>query len=183
MPFYFENWLDFEHCASRLHTTGSIDSVRDIWWKMRPHPDFGTLEVRIGDMPGCRDDAIAYIAYVRAEAMAAMHAEAMPRVHPSLIRENRWRASRYGIHATMIDPFTEDLVPVLDWLEIRLNMLATCGIKQSDLELVARRIGHWRRYAGGGAMQRRLRNGLNGKDNAAFSAMIAAMRAQDGWSA
>lgn len=177
MPFYFENWRDFEHCAGRLQATGSIDSVRDIWWEMRPHPDFGTLEVRIGDMPGSRADTEAYIAYVRAEAMAAMHAEAVPHVHPSLIRENRWRASRYGMHGTMIDPFTERLMPVLDWLEIRLDALAAGGIEQSELELVAGRIGHWRKHAGGAAMQRQLH-----ATHAGFPAMIAAMREQDGWS-
>ncbi|PIP03334.1 MAG: hypothetical protein COW18_08375 [Zetaproteobacteria bacterium CG12_big_fil_rev_8_21_14_0_65_54_13] len=176
MPFYFENWRDFEHCAGRLQATGSIDSVRDIWWEMRPHPDFGTLEVRIGDMPGSCADTTAYIAYVRAEAMAAMHTEAVPRVHPSLIRENRWRASRYGMHGTMIDPFTERLMPVLDWLEIRLDALAASGIEQSELELVAGRLEHWRKHAGGASMQRRLH-----ATHTAFPAMIAAMREQDGW--
>jgi len=176
MPFYFENWRDFEHCAGRLQATGSIDSVRDIWWEMRPHPDFGTLEVRIGDMPGSRADTEAYIAYVRAEAMAAMQTEAVPRVHPSLIRENRWRASRFGIHGTMIDPFTERLMPVLDWLEIRLDALAASGIAQDELELIAGRIEHWHKHAGGADMQRRLH-----ATHAAFPAMIAAMRKQDGW--
>ena len=124
MPFYFNDWQDFEHCATRLKATGSIDSVRDIWWEMRPHPDFGTLEIRIGDMPGSVEDTAAYIAYVRAEAIAAMHMTDIPRTHPSLIRENRWRACRYGIHATMIDPFSEALIPVLDWLRNRLDTLA-----------------------------------------------------------
>jgi len=177
MPFYFSDWQDFEHCAVRLLETGSIDSVRDIWWEMRPHPDFGTLEVRIGDMPGNKADATAYTAYVRAEAMAALTAEAVPRVHPSLIRENRWRACRHGLQAMMIDPFTEQQVLLLDWLEQRLDTLAGCGIAQSELQLVAGRLEQWRSHAGGASMQRRLH-----QQNNNFARMIHAMRQQDGWS-
>lgn len=176
MPFYFTDWQDFEHCAARLQSTGSIDSVRDIWWEMRPHPDFGTLEIRIGDMPGTFDDTAAYIAYVRAETMAAMHPEDTPKVHPSLIRENRWRACRYGIHATMIDPFTEKLIPVLDWLEQRLDKLASPGTDADELAIIAARIPHWRQYGGGAEVQLRLYDKL--KD---FGQMVKAMRKQDGW--
>ncbi|MDQ6993394.1 MAG: YbdK family carboxylate-amine ligase [Mariprofundus sp.] len=176
MPFYFDDWHDFEHCASRLLSTGSIDSVRDIWWEMRPHPDFGTLEIRIADMLVNKDDAAAYVAYVRAEAIAAMHADKTPHVHPSLIRENRWRASRYGMHATMIDPFTEQLIPLLDWLEMRLNKLAQYNINTSELELVAARLQPWRKHGGGAAMQRALYKSDNN-----FPSVINMMRQQDGW--
>ena len=176
MPFYFKNWQDFEHCADRLLATGSIDSVRDIWWEMRPHPDFGTLEIRIGDMPARRDDAAAYIAYVRAEAIAAMSLSQIPYVHPSLIRENRWRACRYGMAATMIDPVSEDLLPVLDWLETRLEYLAGHGVGTSELDIVAGQIPRWRKHGGGAELQRRLYD-----TEADFSAMIGAMREQDGW--
>ncbi|MFQ5519024.1 MAG: YbdK family carboxylate-amine ligase [Mariprofundus sp.] len=177
MPFYFKDWHDFEHCTARLQATGSIDSVRDIWWEMRPHPDFGTLEIRIGDMPGCFDDAAAYTAYVRAEAVtAAVNNEQMPHVHPSLIRENRWRACRYGIRATIIDPFSEELIPILDWLENRLETLAALGADSQELEIVASRIAHWRSYGGGAEMQRRIYDRSND-----FAAMVKTMRQQDGW--
>ncbi|MDQ6998060.1 MAG: YbdK family carboxylate-amine ligase [Mariprofundus sp.] len=179
MPFYFNDWQDFEHCASRLKATGSIDSVRDIWWEMRPHPNFGTLEVRIGDMPGNMDDTAAYIAYVRAEAIAAagsLHEAQLPRVHPSLIRENRWRACRYGMHATIIDPLTEELMPLLDWLEQRLDRLAKQGADSTELDIVFARLPHWRKHGGGAEMQRHLYETTDD-----FPAMVKAMREQDGW--
>ncbi len=179
MPFYFQDWQDFEHCASRLKATGSIDSVRDIWWEMRPHPVFGTLEIRIGDMPGNFDDTAAYIAYVRAEAIAAatdIDQQQTPRVHPSLIRENRWRACRYGMQATMIDPVSEELMPLLDWLEQRLDKLATLGADSSELNIVLERIPYWRKHGGGAEMQRHLY-----ETTADFPAMVEAMREQDGW--
>ncbi|NWF35778.1 YbdK family carboxylate-amine ligase [Mariprofundus sp. KV] len=177
MPFYFNDWKDFEHCTARLTATGSIESVRDIWWEMRPHPDFGTLEVRIGDMPARFADSAAYVAYVRAEAMAAAQDSSRPKVHPSLIRENRWRACRYGMRATIIDPFTEELIPMLDWLEKRLDQLADQGIAASELDLVQSQIGHWRNNGGGAESQRELFNTTD-----SFPAMIRAMRELDGWS-
>ena len=175
MPFYFEDWRDFEHCTHRLMMTGSIDSVRDIWWEMRPHPDFGTLEIRIGDMPATRADAAAYVAYVRAEAMAAVHATRRPRVHPSLIRENRWRACRYGINAIMIAPETERLVPVLDWIENRLNILPEQGAETEDIAIVREQLVHWRSHGDGADRQRRIRQASPDWDD-----MIGRMR-QDGW--
>jgi len=179
MPFYFDDWQDFKHCASRLKATGSIDSVRDIWWEMRPHPTFGTLEIRIGDMPGNFDDSAAYIAYVRAEAIAAANSiSATPtaRVHPSLIRENRWRACRYGIRAIIIDPVSEQLMPLLDWLQQRLNQLADQGADRAELDIVQNRIPHWRQHGGGAEMQHQLHDTTDD-----FAAMVKAMRQQDGW--
>jgi len=177
MPFYFNDWSDFEHCAGRLLTTGSIDSVRDIWWEMRPHPDFGTLEVRIADMPASRSDAAACIAYIRAEAMAALHGSpGDSHVHPSLIRENRWRASRYGMQMELIDPQTEKLSPVLDWLENRLGMLTSHGASAEDIGIVSAQLQTWRKSGDGANRQRQLRKSCNG-----FAQMIAAMRKQDGW--
>jgi len=173
MPFYFESWKDFEHCAGRLIATGSIDSIRDIWWEMRPHPDFGTLEIRIGDMPAIKEDALAYIAYVRAEVMAAAHKPQPKRVHPSLIRENRWRACRYGMQAEMIDPHNEELVPVLDWIATRLDKLE--GANQKDLSLVADRLEHWRTHGDGAERQRRIR-----ARHAGPLAMVKSMQ-EDGW--
>jgi len=175
MPFYFENWRDFEHCTQRLMVTGSIDSVRDIWWEMRPHPDFGTLEIRVGDMPATKADAMAYVAYVRAEAMAAVHAKIRPRVHPSLIRENRWRACRYGLQATIIDPASETLVPVLDWIEDRLEALSDSGADTQDTDIVRERLEHWRIHGDGASRQRHIRQEYSNWDD-----MIERMR-QDGW--
>ncbi|MFQ5581190.1 MAG: YbdK family carboxylate-amine ligase [Mariprofundaceae bacterium] len=177
MPFYFEHWQDFEHCICRLLATGSIDSVRDIWWEMRPHPDFGTLEIRIGDMPVCQADTMAYVAYVRAEVLAAVKTETNEnRVHPSLIRENRWRACRYGMLATIIDPQSESLMPVLQWLERRLDTLADNGADAEDLNIVKQRLPYWQQQGDGAALQRKLFASYPNQAD-----MVHALMAQDGW--
>ncbi|MDX8402834.1 MAG: YbdK family carboxylate-amine ligase [Mariprofundaceae bacterium] len=177
MPFYFQNWKDFEHCAGRLLATGSIDSVRDIWWEMRPHPDFGTLEIRIGDMPATRDDTAAYIAYVRAEAIAAMNTEPEKKVHPSLIRENRWRACRYGMQSEMIDPVSEEPVPLLLWIEKRLHWLADHGAEHEDLAIIKEQLPRWRKSGDGSARQRMLF-----QQNKNLEKVVELMCHTDGWS-
>ena len=178
MPFYFRDWEDFEHCAARLLATGSIDSVRDIWWEMRPHPDFGTLEIRVGDMPFSLDDTAAYIAYVRAETMAAMQTpQDRPRVHPSLIRENRWRACRYGIQMEIIDPQTETARPLLQWLQQRLTLLHERGAAAEDVAIVRRQIEQWAQHGDGATRQRQLH-----LSHRTFPDMVHAMRCSDGWS-
>ncbi|MDX8398457.1 MAG: YbdK family carboxylate-amine ligase [Mariprofundaceae bacterium] len=176
MPFYFNDWNDFEHCSSRLLATDSIDSIRDIWWEMRPHPDFGTLEIRIGDMPVDKASATAYIAYVKAEACMALSQPKKPKVHPSLIRENRWRACRYGMHAIMIDPDTEQLQPLLHWLEKRLDLLAQFNTDPQDLSFIAKQIKVWRKLGGGADQQRRLY-----QKHRDFRPMLHEMRQTDGW--
>jgi len=174
MPFYFEDWQDFEHCANRLIATNSIDSVRDIWWEMRPHPDFGTLEIRIGDMLPNMADTKAYVAFVRAEAVAAARYATTTHVHPSLIRENRWRACRYGMQAMIIDPEKEEVIPVLDWIEMRLDRLAGQGAGDEDIDIVRKRLPIWRRLGDGASRQRALRAKYTSDAD-----MIRAMRADD----
>ncbi|OIQ02962.1 MAG: hypothetical protein COS82_01485 [Zetaproteobacteria bacterium CG06_land_8_20_14_3_00_59_53] len=178
MPFYFEDWRDFADCAGRLMHTGSIDSVRDIWWEMRPHPDFGTLEIRIGDMPATRADTLAYIAYVRAEVMAAANADisGYRRVHPSLIRENRWRACRYGMQAELIDPDGEKVVPVLELLGSRLEMLGKSGADAADVAIVCRGLAAWRKHGDGARRQRILQ-----QDIPEWKDRVRIMREDDGW--
>jgi len=176
MPFYFHDWRDFEHCVARLLATGSIDSIRDIWWEMRPHPDFGTLEIRIGDMPLTRTDTEAYIAYVRAECMAALRAPDPRRVHPSLVRENRWRACRHGMRMEFIDPDRETARPFLDWLRARLAWLDDHGAAGEDLAIVHARLDAWQTLGDGASRQRALR-----RQHREQADMIAAMCAQDGW--
>lgn len=177
MPFYFQDWRDFEHCAERLLATGSIDSVRDIWWEMRPHPDFGTLEIRIGDMPATKEDTTAYIAYIRSEAIAAIQAEPAQKVHPSLIRENRWRACRYGMTTDLIDPISEEPITLLDWLENRIEWLARHGADGNDLSALQKQIRQWRRDGDGSVRQRNIF-----KQSGSLEKVVEQMRQQDGWS-
>jgi glutamate---cysteine ligase / carboxylate-amine ligase len=176
MPFYFDDWQDFQHCVRRLIATRSIETVREIWWEMRPHPDFGTLEIRVGDMPATAQDTLAYVAYVRAECLAALAMEKDPRrMHPSLIRENRWRACRHGMQARIIDPHNERQYPFLAWLQHRLEHLASQGAPADDLAAVQARMPAWRKDGDGAERQRRIH-----AQTSSQATMIERMR-DDGW--
>jgi glutamate---cysteine ligase / carboxylate-amine ligase len=176
MPFYFDDWQDFQRCIHRLIATGSIETVREIWWEMRPHPDFGTLEIRVGDMPATAEDTLAYVAYIRSECLAALSMDGHPkRMHPSLIRENRWRACRHGMHADMIDPDSERQCPLLSWLERRLAYLETHGADADDLSAISDRLPAWRQDGDGADRQRRIHAQADSR-----AAWIAGIR-DDGW--
>jgi carboxylate-amine ligase len=90
-----------------LINTGCIDNGKKIWWDVRPHPFFGTIEFRIFDMPATFEDMIALVALSQAlvAKLAWLHKHNMttctlPR---NFIDENKWRVMRYGLDAEVID--------------------------------------------------------------------------------
>lgn len=107
LPPLMRNWSEYAWLLNHLEETGFIHSIRDIWWFVRPHHNFGTVEVRVCDMPGCLDDAIALAAL--AQCLVSALSEEIDEgtyqhdSHPMLVRQNIWRAERYGLDALLID--------------------------------------------------------------------------------
>jgi carboxylate-amine ligase len=105
-PPTFESWAGFERHAEALTTSRSIDSLKDLWWDVRPSPAYGTLEVRICDTLPTLSETVALVALmhayvVRCEDMRrAGHRFAPPPTW--LLRENKWRATRWGIDAELV---------------------------------------------------------------------------------
>jgi glutamate---cysteine ligase / carboxylate-amine ligase len=105
-PPTFAGWADFERHAEVLTASRSIDSLKDLWWDVRPSPAYGTLEVRICDTLPTLSETVALVAlmhtYVaRCEDMRrAGHRFAPP--PPWLLRENKWRATRWGVDAELV---------------------------------------------------------------------------------
>lgn len=113
LPPLMRNWSEYAWLLNHLEETGFINSIRDIWWFVRPHHNFGTVEVRVCDMPGCLDDAIALAALVQS-LVSALSEEIDEGTyqhdsHPMLVRQNMWRVERYGLDAMLID--SESLKP------------------------------------------------------------------------
>ena len=113
LPPLMRNWSEYAWLLNHLEETGFINSIRDIWWFVRPHHNFGTVEVRVCDMPGCLDDAIALASLVQC-LVSALSEEIDEGTyqhdsHPMLVRQNMWRAERYGLDAMLID--SESLQP------------------------------------------------------------------------
>jgi carboxylate-amine ligase len=107
IPDAFESLSEYEDYLKLLVSTNCIDNAKKIWWDIRLHPFFDTIEFRICDAQSRVDDTIALAAVMQA---IVMKLEKLRRQNVTfrmyqrrLIDENRWRASRYGIDGKLID--------------------------------------------------------------------------------
>ena len=107
IPDDFANWDDFENYVNLLIKTGCIDNAKKIWWDVRVHPFFDTIEFRICDVPMCVDESIAISALFQAlvAKLYKLRNQNMTFIqyNRALINENKWRASRYGLDGKLID--------------------------------------------------------------------------------
>jgi carboxylate-amine ligase len=118
IPDHFNSLSDYDNLVNILVKTGCIDNAKKIWWDIRVHPNFPTIEIRICDIPLKADETIAIAAMIQA-LVAKLHKlreqnmgfNSYPRL---LINENKWRAGRYGIQGKLIDFGKECEVPCRD---------------------------------------------------------------------
>ena len=121
LPFKLNSYEEYIDLVDVLQKAGTIQSIREIWWDVRPHPDFGTIEVRVCDAVPLLDDVISIAAFV--QSLIADLAKKYRRMDeighlPSfLIRENKWRAARYGIDAQLITNMFGKTVPLQEAME------------------------------------------------------------------
>ena len=118
IPDTFTSWSDYENFINLLIRTNCIDNAKKIWWDVRPHPFFSTIEVRICDIPLRVDESLAIAALIQA-TMAKLYKlhsrnQGFRLYSRSLIMENKWRAARYGLDGKMVDFGLETEVPVRD---------------------------------------------------------------------
>jgi glutamate---cysteine ligase / carboxylate-amine ligase len=107
IPDYFNTYEDFIGYVNLLVKTGCIDNAKKIWWDIRVHPFFPTIEFRICDIPMLVDETIAIAAIFQA-LVAKLYKLRSQNLNfmiytRALINENKWRAGRYGIDGKMID--------------------------------------------------------------------------------
>lgn len=112
IPYLAKDWQDFQRVYDSMIRTGSIESMKDIWWDMRPSPNYGTLELRMCDGPATTHELESIVAFIHVlahwfhgnwEAFFAQHVAIPDRW---ILRENKWRAIRNGTDAILIDPDT-----------------------------------------------------------------------------
>lgn len=107
IPDYFESIEAYDNYVNLLIKTNCIDNAKKIWWDLRVHPFFNTVEFRICDVPMNVMDTIAIAALFQAicAKLYKLRAKNMNFMlyQRALINENKWRASRYGIDGTLID--------------------------------------------------------------------------------
>src|SRR4051794_575224 len=118
IPDAFESLSEYEDYCKLLVRTGCIDNPKKIWWDIRLHPFFDTLEVRVCDAQSRVDDTLAIAALIQAIVAKLFKLFAQNttfRVYRRrLLDENRWRASRYGIDGKLIDFGRESEVETKD---------------------------------------------------------------------
>ena len=107
IPDYFPSWGEYESFIRLLIKTGCIDNAKKIWWDIRPHPFFNTIEFRVCDIPMRVDETIALAALIQA-TVAKLYKlyeanQGFRLYRRALIMENKWRAARYGLEGKMID--------------------------------------------------------------------------------
>lgn len=118
IPDHFDSDIQFQRYVALLIETGCIDDGKKIYWDVRPHPFFPTLEFRICDIPTRVDDTVAIAALF--QALVAKFDKLLDRNltfrrhHKMLIEENKWRAVRYGLDGKMIDFGKRKEVPCRD---------------------------------------------------------------------
>jgi glutamate---cysteine ligase / carboxylate-amine ligase len=107
IPEDWGSWAAYASFVEFLHRTASVVEATQLWWSVRPHHSFGTVEVRICDAQTSADDATAIAGLATAAvAQAALDYDDGVRIEsppPRLVEENLWRAIRYGLDGTMID--------------------------------------------------------------------------------
>jgi glutamate---cysteine ligase / carboxylate-amine ligase len=127
IPDLFANWADYETFVNLLIKTNCIDNAKKIWWDVRPHPFFSTLEVRICDIPMRLDETMAIAALIQATVVKLyrLHAanQSFRQYGRSLLMENKFRACRYGVDGKLIDFGKEMEVPVRDLMAEYLEFI------------------------------------------------------------
>jgi carboxylate-amine ligase len=104
MPDSLNGWEGFLQLSDLLKKSGIIESVKDLWWDVRPHPDFGTVEVRICDLPCSLRDILAITALIQALVITISEQHDDPSPHIQILRSNKWQASRHGLNGFYVDP-------------------------------------------------------------------------------
>jgi len=125
LPYWFNNWSEFEHLYGALKESKSIAVMNDLWWDIRPSPKFGTIEIRVCDGVATLGETAAIVAFIH--MLSHWFSEnsewllSLPQPERWIMRENKWRSMRHGLNADIItnpSGTTKLLLnDVLDWTE------------------------------------------------------------------
>jgi carboxylate-amine ligase len=128
IPDAYDGWRGFEDYVAFLYRTGSITEHTQLWWSVRPHLAYPTVELRIMDgQPDLAEaQALAALSYALAVrcARAVDEGEPLPEVPRRLLEENLWRAIRYGLSGELIDFERGEAVPARARLEQLVEWVA-----------------------------------------------------------
>ena len=127
IPVKLTNYSEFQKLMRTLISAKSIDSIREIWWDVRPHPGYGTVEIRVCDsIPDLRN-IIDLTAFIQALVVGLCnHYEngtQLSYLDSWIIHENKWRATRYGLEASLIMNENGDQTPIKEVIKDTIKAL------------------------------------------------------------
>ncbi|SSC24619.1 Putative glutamate--cysteine ligase YbdK, partial [Klenkia terrae] len=138
LPYQLSGWDGFERYMETLISTHAIESVREVWWDIRPHPDFGTVELRICDGLPTLDEigAVAALSQCLVEQFDREidRGYTLPVPASWVLRENKWRAARYGLDAEIIVDDRGTVQPVREALRDLVDQLTPTAKKLDCLD-------------------------------------------------
>ena len=117
-PHRLSNWGEFEEYMDTLLRARTISSIKEVWWDIRPHADLGTVEIRMFDgVPTARE--VAMVAALSQSLVTLFDAQLdrgyqLPSPSSWVVRDNKWRATRYGLDATVITDESGATAPLRD---------------------------------------------------------------------
>ncbi|MFZ0396223.1 MAG: carboxylate-amine ligase [Terracidiphilus sp.] len=127
IPDAFSSYTEFDDYVKLLVKTNCIDNAKKIWWDIRPHPFFNTLEVRACDIPLRAEETVAIAALIQATAayLCRLHEanQDFRQYARPLLMENKFRAVRYGLEGKLIDFGRQQEIPERDLLEEYLVLI------------------------------------------------------------
>lgn len=127
IPDAFSSYSEFENYVNLLIRTNCIDNAKKIWWDIRPHPFFNTVEVRACDIPLRAEESIAIAALIQATAayLYKLHEsnQDFRQYARPLLMENKFRAVRYGLDGNLIDFGKQAEVPLRELIEEYLALI------------------------------------------------------------
>lgn len=132
LPTLMRNWSEYVWLVNHMEETGFINTIREIWWDIRPHHNFGTVEVRVCDMPGNLQDVLGITALVQCLVKALSdeidEGTYQHDCHPMMVRQNKWRAARFGNRAELVNSFTYAVEPVQETVRFLVNRLRSVAV-------------------------------------------------------
>jgi glutamate---cysteine ligase / carboxylate-amine ligase len=179
LPYQLHDWAEFERYMELQIETGAIQTVREVWWDIRPHPNFGTVELRICDGLPTLDEiaAVAAMAQCLVEQMDGQldRGYRLPEPRAWVVRENKWRAARYGLDAEIVADARGTVRPVRAAIHELVDDLTPTARRlgcEDELALVPRILEQGASYQ----RQRRVAAGSGGALRPVVDALLEEMR-------
>ncbi len=145
LPYQLSGWPAFEDYMETQIKTGTIASIKEVWWDIRPHPTYGTVELRVCDgLPTLHE--VGMVAAIGQCLVDTLDREidkgyTLPTPKGWVVRENKWRAARYGLDADIIVGEDDKTVPVRQALEDLVHELSPTAQKLGCTEELERVLG------------------------------------------